>query len=103
MEFLGNRGKDNYLPHAFGHEASGKVIGVGNKVKKVSIKDPAREEYKGAMYHTLLFLNLSKIFTSINCATRKAVPDPIAILIDIRSEKFVEINNVNAIPVAKPK
>ena len=39
MEFLGNRGKDNYLPHAFGHEASGKVIGVGNKVKKVSIKD----------------------------------------------------------------
>ena len=46
------------------------------------------------MYHTLLFLNLSKIFTSINCATRKAVPDPMAILIDIRSEKFVEINNV---------
>lgn len=39
MEFLGDRGKDNYLPHAFGHEASGKVIGVGKKVKKVSIKD----------------------------------------------------------------
>jgi S-(hydroxymethyl)glutathione dehydrogenase / alcohol dehydrogenase len=39
MEFLGDRGKDNYLPHAFGHEASGKVIAVGKKVKKVSIKD----------------------------------------------------------------
>lgn len=39
MEFLGNRGKDNYLPHAFGHEASGIVVGIGKKVKKVSIKD----------------------------------------------------------------
>ena len=33
----------------------------------------------------------------------KAVPDPIAILIDIRSEKFVEKNNVNPIPIVKPK
>lgn len=39
MEFLGNRGKDNYLPHALGHEAVGKVISVGKKVKKVSPKD----------------------------------------------------------------
>lgn len=39
MEFLGNRGKDNYLPHAFGHEAVGHVIKVGKKVKKVSPKD----------------------------------------------------------------
>lgn len=39
MEYLGNRGKDNFLPHALGHEAVGKVIGVGKKVKKVSIKD----------------------------------------------------------------
>ena len=39
MEYLGNRGKDNYLPHALGHEAVGQVIAVGNKVKKVSIKD----------------------------------------------------------------
>ena len=39
MEFLGNRGKDNYLPHAFGHEAVGKVISIGKKVKKVSPKD----------------------------------------------------------------
>jgi S-(hydroxymethyl)glutathione dehydrogenase/alcohol dehydrogenase len=39
MEFLGNRGKDNYLPHAMGHEAVGKVIAIGKKVKKVSLKD----------------------------------------------------------------
>ena len=39
MEFLGNRGKDNYLPHALGHEAVGKVISVGKKVKKISPKD----------------------------------------------------------------
>lgn len=39
MEFLGNRGKDNYLPHAFGHEAVGKVIAIGKKVKKVSPKN----------------------------------------------------------------
>ena len=35
MEFLGNRGKDNFLPHAFGHEAVGQVIAIGKKVKKV--------------------------------------------------------------------
>ena len=39
MEFSGNRGKDNYLPHAFGHEAVGKVVAIGKKVKKVSPKD----------------------------------------------------------------
>lgn len=39
MEFLGNRGKDSYLPHAFGHEAVGKVVAIGKKVKKVSPKD----------------------------------------------------------------
>ena len=39
MEYLGNRGKDNYLPHAFGHEAVGQVIDIGKKVKKVSPKD----------------------------------------------------------------
>jgi len=39
MEYLGHRGKDNYLPHAFGHEATGRVIDIGKKVKKVSIKD----------------------------------------------------------------
>ena len=39
MEFLGNRGKDNYLPYAFRYEAVGNVIAIGKKVKKVSPKD----------------------------------------------------------------
>ena len=39
MEFLGNRGKDNFLPHAFGHEAVGQVIAIGEKVKKVFPED----------------------------------------------------------------
>ena len=39
MEFLGHRGKDNFLPHAFGHEAVGQVIAIGKKVKKVLPKD----------------------------------------------------------------
>lgn len=39
MEYLGNRGKDLFLPHAFGHEATGKVINIGKKVKKVSKND----------------------------------------------------------------
>ena len=33
----------------------------------------------------------------------KAVPDPIAILIEIKSEKFVEKNKVNEIPRKNPK
>ena len=33
----------------------------------------------------------------------KATPDPIAILIDIKSAKSVENNNVNIIPIKKPK
>ena len=39
MEYLGKRGKDIYLPHALGHEAVGKVVDVGTRVKKISIKD----------------------------------------------------------------
>ena len=39
MEFLGNRGKDDYIPHALGHEAVGKVVAIGKKVSKVSPKD----------------------------------------------------------------
>ena len=30
------------------------------------------------------------------------MPDPIAILIDIKSEKFVEINKVKLTPIKKP-
>ena len=50
----------------------------------------------------LFFLNLSKICTSINCATKKAVPDPIAILTEIKSVKLVENKRVKLTPIAKP-
>ena len=47
--------------------------------------EPINDDTKGAKNH-IFFLNLSKTWTSINCATRNAVPDPIAILIDIKSD-----------------
>ena len=53
--------------------------------KKVSILEPNIEDVSGAMYH-FFFLNLSKIFTSINCAVKNAIPEAIAILIEITSE-----------------
>ena len=34
---------------------------------------------------------------------KKAIPEPIAILIEIKSEKLVEIKSVNKIPIIKPK
>ena len=71
------------------------------KNKKVSIIDPKIDEVKGATNHTL-FLKRWKISISIDWATRKAVPEPIAILIEIRSWKFVETRTVNATPVVKP-
>ena len=64
--------------------------------------EPIIDEVSGAMYH-VFFLRLSKIWTSIICATKNAVPEPIAILIDIKSAKFVENNNVKIIPIVKPK
>ena len=38
-EIDGKKGKDKYLPHVLGHEASGKIISVGKKVKKFKPKD----------------------------------------------------------------
>jgi Zn-dependent alcohol dehydrogenase len=39
MEIMGLRGKDKYLPHALGHEASGIVLKVGKNVKKFKKRD----------------------------------------------------------------
>ena len=55
----------------------------------------------GAIYQ-LLLLSLSKIFMSRFCATMNAVAEPIAILIEIMSLKFVEIKSVKIIPIKKP-
>ena len=38
-EINGGRGKDNFLPHCLGHEASGEVIACGSGVKKVKKGD----------------------------------------------------------------
>ena len=72
------------------------------KNNNVSTNDPIDDDTRGATYQ-LFFLNLSKIWISNNCATIKAEPEPIAILIDIKSLKFVEKNKVNIIPIKKPK
>ena len=67
------------------------------KNNNVSTKDPINDDVNGAA-NQILLLNLSKIKTSNNCANKNAVPDPIAIRIEIRSEKFVEKNKVNNTP-----
>ena len=72
------------------------------KNKNVSIIEPRTDEVIGAT-NQALFLSRWKISMSTNCATRKAVPDPIAILIEITSSKFVETKRVNKIPTVKPK
>ncbi len=40
LEVRGHRGKDPYLPHCLGHEGSGIVVEVGEKVEKVKAGDP---------------------------------------------------------------
>ncbi len=39
MEIEGKRGKDKFLPHCLGHEASAKIMKVGKGVKKVKVSD----------------------------------------------------------------
>ena len=39
MEIDGGRNNNKYLPHMLGHEASGKIINIGSKVKKVKKGD----------------------------------------------------------------
>lgn len=39
LEVRGKRGKDPYLPHCLGHEGSGTVLAVGERVEKVKIGD----------------------------------------------------------------
>ena len=36
-EINGKKGKDAYLPHTLGHEASGKILKIGTNVKKFRI------------------------------------------------------------------
>ena len=72
------------------------------KNKKVSIVDPIKDEAKGAINHWCL-LSLSKTWTSKIWATKKAVPEPKAILIEMKSAKSVENKTVKLIPMKNPK
>ena len=67
----------------------------------MSTADPIIEEVKGAI-NQAFFLRLSKIWTSNNWAIKNAVPEPIAILIEIKSAKFVENKRVKLMPIANP-
>ena len=71
------------------------------KNKKVSVIEPIKDEVRGAM-NQLFFLRLSNICTSKFWETKNAIPEPIAILIEIMSEKFVETKSVSNIPKIKP-
>ena len=65
------------------------------------MNEPTSDETRGAINHSFL-LSLSKISPSNSWATKKAVPHPIAILIEIKSSKFVEKKKVKNIPRKKP-
>ena len=69
---------------------------------KVSTVDPINEDVSGATNH-FFFLNYQKFEHLIIELTKKATPDPIAILIEIKSAKFVENKNVKPIPIKNPK
>ena len=47
-EYLGVKGKDNFLPHLLGHEGVGKVLAVGQNVTRVKKGDQALLHWKAA-------------------------------------------------------
>ena len=68
----------------------------------MSTIDPVVDEVSGAINQ--LFFLIYQIFEHLNFEQQKnAIPEPRAILIEIKSEKFVEINNVKIMPTMKPK
>ena len=68
----------------------------------MSIRDPIKDEARGATNH-IFFLSASNMKTSINWAIRNAIPEPAAILIEIRSIKLVEKKSVINTPKKKPR
>jgi len=40
LEVRGGRGEDRYLPHLLGHEGTGEVVAIGERVSKVKAGDP---------------------------------------------------------------
>ena len=70
-------------------------------VDGVIFVEPINEDARGAINH-FFCLNWSNICTSSNWAIINAVPEPIAILTEIKSAKFVEKISVNKIPIVNP-
>ena len=75
LEIEGARGKDNWLPHALGHEGSGIVESVGKGVKKVKkgdhvilswIKSSGNESESLKFYSKKKIINAGKITTFSN-------------------------------------
>ena len=56
---------------------------------KVSVIEPITDDVRGATYQFLLYRNLSNVNTSKFCATKKARPEPAAILTEIISNNAV--------------
>lgn len=79
MEYLGKRGKDNYLPHCFGHEGFGVVKNIGAKVKKIKIGDEVILSWikgKGLDYGGFQLLSIKKKkinFGPINTFSSEAI------------------------------
>jgi len=71
------------------------------KKRNVSVTDPIIDDARGAAYQ-IFFLKASKIWTSKFWEIKNATPEPIAILIEIVSEKLVDTNNVKITPIVKP-
>ena len=68
----------------------------------MSIAEEIIEDKKGGINQCLWFLNLLKIFASSNCAVKNAIPEPITIRKEIKSNWLNEKYNETAIPHIKP-
>ena len=73
------------------------LYSILKKNKIVSTDEPKKDDVSGAIYQTF-FLSWSKTYTSSNWAQRNAIPDPNAILMEIKSE-----NNPFYLVLAKVK
>lgn len=67
MEIEQKRGLDKFLPHMLGHEATGKVINIGKKVKNIKIGDNIVLSWinsKGLASGGIKFLHKNKIINA---------------------------------------